>query len=809
MGPVPAGAAGSFNVTLNINAGTTGTIVEGNYDIKSLTETPLLGSHIVTIVGCTADNQCPTGNWCNETGNACTPTLANGVTIPTDAPHTSPTLNGTCTVAAGLLVCTSTVCDTIDKKCGYANGDGSCTVANAGVVCRSGACDPDTKCGYANGDGPCTVNNAGTVCRSGACSSNGKCEPAGGCNVDADCAVGNWCNETAHVCALKLANGTTMPTDGPHTNPTLNGTCTAAAATLVCVSGVCDTNDNKCGFLNSDGPCTVANGLVTCRSGVCDPDLKCGYAVNDGPCTVANGGTVCRSGKCSTNLVCEPNGGCNVDADCSNGNWCNEGAHTCTPKLTNGTTIPSDQPHSNPTLNGMCTTGAGTLVCISGVCDTDNKCGYKDGDGPCATGGVCRSGTCSSNGFCAPAGGCNIDADCAGGNWCNETAHMCVAKLANGTALPTDQPHTNPVLNAMCTSAAATLVCLSGVCDTDNKCGLLNSDGPCTVANGPTICRSAVCDPDLKCGLAVGDGPCTVANQGTVCRSGACASNGVCEPSGGCNTDADCSGGKWCNETSHMCTAKLANGTAIPTDQPHTNPTLTGMCTTAAATLVCVSAVCDTTDNKCGYANGDGPCTMSNGGTVCRSGMCSSTGVCVPTAGCAVDADCATGQWCNGGACVAKLPNGTPIPTVTGHTPPLTGTCTTGAGAAVCLTGVCDTKDNKCGYQNGDGPCASSNDCRSDKCTPQMVCVACAANTDCASNETCDTSAGVCKPKPGGDDAGVPQVDSGAQPQDDGSIAGAGFSCAVSPASTSTQTSAFGIAGLAFAVGALARRRKR
>ena len=68
---------------------------------------------------------------------------------------------------------------------------------------------------------------------------------------------------------------------------------------------------------------------------------------------------------------------------------------------------------------------AGALVCISGVCDTVNdECGYGTGQGPCtaANGGVvCQSGVCSSNLLCMPAGGCNVDADCTGGDWCDET----------------------------------------------------------------------------------------------------------------------------------------------------------------------------------------------------------------------------------------------------------------------------------------------------------------------------------------------------------------------------------------------------
>src|SRR6185312_8566960 len=93
--------------------------------------------------------------------------------------------------------------------------------------------------------------------------------PMGGCNVDADCTGGNWCNESAHTCMPKLDNGTAIPTDGPHMGPTLDGTCTDAASMLVCASGVCDTSDDKCGYANGDGPCTDTNGATVCRSTIC------------------------------------------------------------------------------------------------------------------------------------------------------------------------------------------------------------------------------------------------------------------------------------------------------------------------------------------------------------------------------------------------------------------------------------------------------------------------------------------------------------------------------------------------------------
>jgi uncharacterized repeat protein (TIGR01451 family) len=480
-GAIAAAASGTFTLTVQIDAATTGIVTESNYQIQSTQETTLVGPPINTQSGCTLDSQCPTGDWCDESANTCTPKLTNGTPVPTDTGHTNPTLNGTCTVAAGALVCASGVCDTKDNKCGYANGDGPCTTATA------------------------------AECRSGFCTASGVCEPTNGCAKDSDCSAADWCDETTATCTPKVANGGPVPTDGAHTNPTLNGMCSVAAGTVVCVSGVCDTKDNDCGYANGDGPCTTATA------------------------------TDCRSGFCTPSGVCEPTGGCAVDSDCTGGDWCDETTATCTAKLSNGTAVPSDPPHMNPTLNGMCSAGAGTLVCASGVCDTkDNECGYADGDGPCTAvngGTVCRSGSCSATGVCEPAGQCKTDADCTGGKWCDETTSTCTAKLSNGTAIPSDPPHMNPTLNAMCSVGAGTLVCISGVCDPkDNECGYANGDGPCTVANG-----------------------------GTVCRSGACSTNGTCEPTGGCNVNGDCTSpsAPVCNPTTHTCQPESDSGAPV------------------------------------------------------------------------------------------------------------------------------------------------------------------------------------------------------------------------------------------------------
>jgi hypothetical protein len=177
-----------------------------------------------------------------------------------------------------------------------------------------------------------------------------------GCSLDNDCASGYWCNETAKSCASQLPNSAMMPMDSGHTDPVLNGRCSAQAGALVCESGVCDTNNNECG-----------------------------YAVGDGPCTGLTSTVVCQSGACSVNNTCEPAGGCNVNGDCSTGYSCS--THACTintymvsPSVSGSGTI---SPSTVQTVD-YGSTQAFTL--------TPNT-GYHIG----TIGGTCPSATLSSN----------------------------------------------------------------------------------------------------------------------------------------------------------------------------------------------------------------------------------------------------------------------------------------------------------------------------------------------------------------------------------------------------------------------------
>ncbi len=737
--------------------------------------------------------------------------------------------------------------------------DKLCTPAAAEILCQSGVCSSNGPsgaglCGYADGAGPCTPATGSTLCQSGACSVDDACEPAGGCNVDGDCPSSDWCSPASSSCVPKLADGAPVPVVAGHAPP-LTGTCTTAVGLSVCACGVCDGVDNACGLANGDGPCTVASGGSVCRSGVCDgADDKCGYADGDGPCTVTSGPTLCRSGTCSTNGTCEPAGGCNVDADCPAADYCN--ANLCVPKAGNGSPVPKAPGHQPP-LTGTCTPAAGASACASAVCDTadndcgyangdgpctvanggvvcrssvcdatDGKCGYADGDGPCTTATgttVCRSTACSANGTCEPAGGCNVDADCPAADYCDVST--CVAKAANGSPVPTAPGH-QPPLTGTCNGPAALAACASGVCDTDNSCGLANSDGPCTAPTGGVVCRSGVCDTDGKCGYADGDGPCTTGSGATVCRSTSCAATG---PNQGtcvaCTTDAACSGATpACSATTNtcvQCTAGAAGNASACTGASPVCDASSSTCVPCNGDLgsgsadACVAAgtpfcfLAGPLQGQCGKCATDADCAGHPSGNTCNT----VAGTCYEA--CHSDADCTAQQWCDGptggaGACVPKLANGTPLPAA----PASVATCSTAVGLRVCVSTVCDPKDNTCGFATGDGPCAGDPECRNMLCDPvQHTCTGCATDSDCPADDFCAPDGACTLRLPTGS-----TCDRSAQCQGDlclGDVcsapvgSGNGATCAARGTGSSGSEGAAGVLGLVLAAILLSRRAGR
>jgi hypothetical protein len=513
-------------------------------------------------VECIVDADCTGGKWCDESTNSCQAKLTNGSAIPVDAPHMGPILDGTCTPDAALLVCLSAVCDPKDNLCGLADGDG-----------------------------PCTMQNGPVICRAGVCNAMGTCGAAPGCKSDSDCIMTEWCNEAIATCELRLPNGDHIPTDPMHMNPTLNGKCTPQAGLLTCESGVCDTKDDLCGYADGDGPCNMANGIIVCRSGACSANGTCLAAMT-----------------------------CNVDADCMNGNWCDESVHLCTPKLPNGSKVPVDAPHMNPTLDGNCTPAAGALVCQAGVCDvTDNGCGYANGEGPCTPANqsqVCRSGLCATSGpnlgLCV---GCLKDADCPMGV-CDTQNNFCVQCWSGNDAACKGQ---TPV----CDSSSTTCLPCDGDFGQGTKDACSKMDSPFCFGPGPM---------QGACGKCTMDADCKGHPSGELCdtMSGACVK--------GCMTDMECgnaTSGLVCDDNTHKCEmgcrGKMGNG--CPTGKVCTSKDTTiGMCVECAV------------DSDCGGMNSGKVCDMSVCVTGCRGmngngcptgELCSSStdtlGVCQPT----------------------------------------------------------------------------------------------------------------------------------------------------------------------------------
>ncbi len=528
------------------------------------------------------------------------------------------------------------------------------------------------------------------------------------------------CFLIVNVPQCPVCSGTTPVCDGTTRtckpcNPANPGDCTApavcaasggnAGACVECTSNaqcagakpICNTTTNACVACNGDNGTGTSFQCPTAGNPWCAPGGACGKCTSDANCGAGHPGPFCNTttGACGNT--------CFNDAECGAGKWCNDlggvGTGVCQAKVPNPLPVPG----------GTCTATVGGRACVSGVCDTDNLCGYRNGDGPCnGVDGtvVCRSQVCvlsgPNTGKCEQ---CATDANCSGATpACDSSANACVqCTQTNRTA---------------CTGT--TPVCSSG-----DACVACNGDNGSGASNACPSGTNPFCEPNGACAKCTSNSDCTTGTHGgPVCNTttGACGSV--------CFKDSDCAATQWCNDLvgAGQCQPKVPNGDPVPG----------GACTTTLGGRACVSAVCDTKDNRCGYLNGDGPCSGASGTVVCRSKICATTGAnaslcvaCIDDSACAAPTPACDAK----NACVQCRPGNT---TACANPKPV---CDKTAESCVAC-------DGDLGDTNAKDPCSSTG---APTCTltggGKGACGKCTTNADCNGHPLgtlCDTTTGSC-----------------------------------------------------------------
>jgi MYXO-CTERM domain-containing protein len=306
-------------------------------------------------------------------------------------------------------------------------------------------------------------------------------------------------------------------------------------------------------------------------------------------------------------------------------------------------------------------------------------------------------------------------------------------------------------------SAHACALPLAPVCAPAGTCGPCDGDfgtgstSACQLTGAP-YCNITEAASAGSCGTCARDADCAGAGHaGTLCN----VASGTCGKA--CVNDSDCKAGlEWCAGTPGVCIPKTPNGQHVPQQSP-----IDGNCTMQNGVRVCLSTVCETSDNLCGLKNGS-PCAGMS--AECRSNICFA------------------------GDSLCGKPTGEPCAVV--------GECR----SDMCVGGVCSgcTDDSNCG---------SGKVCDKDRSMCVAGCREVAGKSNCIAPLQCskhDGTIGTCiELGDGGVDGGT---DGGAVIDDSGSIEGGGCACRTSmPISGSPLALAAAVIG-ALVVGARRRR---
>ena len=557
---------------------------------------------------------------------------------------------------------------------------GDPVVCEDGNPCTDDVCTENGGCDHLpnqedcdDGD-PCTLGDA---CKNSVCS--GVQVPCD-CQADADCADledDDACNGSL-VCDLSaLPYQCAVDPDSVIVCPPPLG------VDAFCLTPQCDPATGGCSMAPDN------EGLLCDNGDACTANDKCA----GGACS-AGSGVNCNDGNVCTDDSCDPNSGCQYDANsmaCSDGNVCTT-EDTC--------------------AGGACVGGQGL------ICDDDNACnGIEtcDSDAGCLAGEplACDDGdVCNGQETCAPGQGCQ-----------------------SGTPLNCDD--NNPCTLDQCNpQTGCQNVAQPGNCDDGNACttGDHCVDGDCVYeeleeCDDENLCTDDYCDPAVGCITTLNDAPCDDGNActtGDQCQLGGCAGGDeiVCDDGNIC-TDDSCDPLAGCQfapnndecDDDNECTAndKCKAGWCAPGEQQECddgNVCTDDSCDPVLGCVFQTNAVpCDdgntcTTDDTCA----DGACEGA-GLLNCNDGNPCTDDSCAPDAGCVFSANtipcddgnaCTETDACSGGSCKgADLLN-----------------CDDGN---LCTTDLCDLVDG-CVFYTNSIPCDDSNACTTDDSCSEGTC---------------------------------------------------------------------------------------
>jgi len=529
---------------------------------------------------CTADVQCVAGKVCAD--NSCGLKL-NGAFCADKRECAS----GNC--AQG--VCCASGCASSCKSCALPTSMGICTNVPDGQPDPTGTCldSGSASCG-SNGKcqaGSCQRYAQGTPCKDASCPPNTTTmTPGGMCDGAGTCAIPAATSCFPFRCGTNTCKST-CAADADCAPPGVcsNGSCGLKPDGAVCGDGV------ECG----SGICVQGTCCRTACAGSC---MTCALPGSAGTCKPVPAGAVdpagqCRdqgASSCGTDGVCDGAGGCHRYA---------AGTQCAPPE---------------------CPAGA-TTATLARTCDGAGNC-------QAATTQSCAPYTC--NGATCRAA-CGVDADCAGGMFCN--AGSCGKKrLGQICAAPAECDSGNCVDGVCCSTAS---------CGTCTSCNVAGSAGTCKPVAVGAMEPHGGCLPAPPCGFngtCDGSGACRPTPLGTSCGTASCSGStstpaGACDGAGSCRqtavscapylcgtgackttcaTTADCVDGFMC--LGYSCTNLKPNGSVCAASAE----CISGHCTEG---YCCGVAAC-TSCNSCAIAGKQGTCSPISDGTVCGAALC-------------------------------------------------------------------------------------------------------------------------------------------------------------------------------------------